>query len=368
MAIRFAAGLLAQSLSSSLRWVRGASRVSSPGAAAKRRSGDFYAALLAMMSHDLRQPLQLVVSVHELLANLLPKGLEHDYLERSDEALMQLSEQLDRLLEAVRVEERVGRLASEAVEIAPLFERLHHEHADRARRKGLDFRIQPLRCAARSDPVLLEGILRNLVRNALNYTPAGGRVLLGCRRRGNALRIEVYDTGIGIASADVLNIFEAFHRCAPEGAGGLGLGLFIVKRAADSLGHKLEVRTVPGHGSRFTVMMHAADMRPLFTPSHSGQPARERAGIARRGWWLPMLAIRQSASGSALPIGRGKHQRLAQLDDLLDSIDIDHVDAGDALGTVLNLQPLRSSDHMVEAVQGDLEDVRLRIIGEAEQR
>jgi two-component system, OmpR family, phosphate regulon sensor histidine kinase PhoR len=105
-----------------------------------------------------------------------------------------------------------------------------------------------------SQPLLLDGILRNLARNALDHTAPGGRVLVGCRRRGATVYLEVHDTGDGIPADKLQNIFEPFFRLNITRSAGLGLGLFIVKRAADCLGHCIEVRSAIGHGSCFSVV------------------------------------------------------------------------------------------------------------------
>ena len=109
-----------------------------------------------------------------------------------------------------------------------------------------------------SQPLLLDGILRNLTRNALDHTPPRGRVLIGCRRRGATIHVEVYDTGDGIPADKLQNIFEPFFRLNTTRSTGLGLGLFIVKRAADCLEHRIEVRSAIGHGSCFSVVARSA--------------------------------------------------------------------------------------------------------------
>jgi two-component system, OmpR family, phosphate regulon sensor histidine kinase PhoR len=101
--------------------------------------------------------------------------------------------------------------------------------------------------------VLLGCILRNLVTNAIRYTEPGGRVLIGCRRKGDEIRIDVYDTGIGIPEDQLPRIFESFARLAPERCNGLGIGLSIVCRALEVLGHRIEVRSVVGEGSLFSI-------------------------------------------------------------------------------------------------------------------
>jgi signal transduction histidine kinase len=101
-------------------------------------------------------------------------------------------------------------------------------------------------------------MLRNLVRNAIDYTPPGGSVFVASRRFGSQLRIEVRDTGVGIPANALSTIFRAFQRGDESRTDGLGLGLFIVKHAADLLGHRIEVRSAEGRGSCFTIVANAA--------------------------------------------------------------------------------------------------------------
>ena len=119
----------------------------------------------------------------------------------------------------------------------------------------LDWRVVPSSLTVRSDPRLLAQMIRNLVSNAVKYTETG-KVLLGCRRRTNTLRIEVWDTGSGIPAEQLSAIFEEFHQLdnpARERSKGLGLGLAIVQRLAELLGHTIDVRSRPGKGSVFSV-------------------------------------------------------------------------------------------------------------------
>jgi two-component system phosphate regulon sensor histidine kinase PhoR len=113
--------------------------------------------------------------------------------------------------------------------------------------------VQTTRAAVVSNPVLLEGILRNLVRNAVTYTEPGGRILIGCRRAQQDLRIDVYDTGVGISPEYLPRIFDAFQRVDSTRADGLGIGLFVVRRAVELLDHRVQVRSAIGCGSRFSV-------------------------------------------------------------------------------------------------------------------
>lgn len=149
----------------------------------------------------------------------------------------------------------------------------HESHASEAARlKGLRLRFRAGPLAARSDPLLLEQILRNLVSNALRYTDHGG-VLVTARTRRRHVVLQVWDTGIGIPLEQQAAVFEEFvqlHNPARERSRGMGLGLAIVHRAARLLGHRLWLRSEPGHGSCFSVELPLA---PLPAPVAAPLPA-----------------------------------------------------------------------------------------------
>jgi signal transduction histidine kinase len=268
----------------------------------RQRLGDFYAALLAIASHDLRQPLQVIVGALELLGRRLAVGPEREQLERGSRASGQLIEQLDLLTEALHLHERTGGIHPQPVALPDVLGKIAQDHGEAARQKGLKLRVVPAGISVMSDPVLLGAILRNLVRNALKYTLPGGRVVVGCRRRGVVCRIEVHDTGVGIPPDHLAIVFDAFQRLDPLRSDGLGLGLFIVKRAAGSLGHRVEVRSVVGKGSSFAVVAEAAR-------ASSAEPSRAlavrppeppgREPILPRGGSL-VLAHPSTASGRVL--------------------------------------------------------------------
>jgi len=219
------------------------------------RANGFYRSLLAMTGHDLRHPLQVIVSVNALLSRSLSGNSEREYLARSLDAGLQLTKQLDRLIEALRVHERLEDFSLQPVHLEFLLENLKREHGGAAQIGGLKLQTVRSRAIVMSDPFLLEGILRNLIYNAIKYTPAGGKIVVGCRRTRDTLRIEVHDTGIGISPDNLSKIFEAFRRLDPTASEGLGLGLFIAHHAADSLGHRIEVRSTAGKGSCFAIVI-----------------------------------------------------------------------------------------------------------------
>jgi two-component system, OmpR family, phosphate regulon sensor histidine kinase PhoR len=222
------------------------------------RANDFYAAVLAMVTHDLRQPLQVIVGSHELLAQKLIAGPERRYLHHAQQASRELASRLDQLTDVFRIKQQSGHVRKEPVPLQPLFQRLAQELAELARTKSIDLRFVCTDATIVSSATILEGMVRNLARNALEHTAFGGHVMVGCRRRGAEIRIEVRDNGAGIAQDQVAHVFQPFTRLDPAAAAGLGLGLFIVKRAADCLGHRIEVRSAPGRGCCFAVAAQAS--------------------------------------------------------------------------------------------------------------
>lgn len=228
-------------------------------AAPATAESDFSAALLAMAGHDLRQPLQVITSAHDVLAQVLDSE-EQEELMRAQDATARLAGMLRQLIEALELRDRSGDNLHVAVPLRPILKDLSAEFAETARLKGIILLVGPVQGVALSHPVLLTGILRNLVRNAIDYTPPGGGVFVTSRGRGPNLRIEVRDTGVGIRAAALSTIFRAFQRADDSRSDGLGLGLglFIVKHAADLLGHRVEVRSTEGRGSCFTIVVQAS--------------------------------------------------------------------------------------------------------------
>jgi two-component system phosphate regulon sensor histidine kinase PhoR len=218
-----------------------------------QRASDFQATLLGMAGHDLRQPLQVIQGTYEWLGARVRTTSDRAWLERGERAIVRLTEQLDDLVGALRLYEYAKSLEISPVPLAPLFWSLCNENEDAALRKGIDLRVCSTRASVMSNPLLLGGILRNLLRNAIKYTESGGRVLIGCRRFGPQVRIDVCDTGVGIAPEQLPRIFEAFARLDAARCDGLGIGLFVVRRAAELLGHHIDVSSCVAQGSRFSV-------------------------------------------------------------------------------------------------------------------
>jgi len=231
---------------------------SAPSCDVAQADSDFSSTLLAMAGHDLRQPLQVITSAHDVLALTLADDVQREELSRAADATAQLAGMLGQLVEALELRERSADDLRIPVPLGPVLEDLAAEFAGTARLKGIIFLVTAARGAAFSHPVLLTGMLRNLIRNAIDYTPPGGAVFVTARRCGRDIRISVRDTGAGIRANALSLIFRAFERADESRTDGLGLGLFIVKHAADLLGHRVEVRSAVGRGSCFTIVANAA--------------------------------------------------------------------------------------------------------------
>jgi two-component system, OmpR family, phosphate regulon sensor histidine kinase PhoR len=219
---------------------------------------EFQTTIVGMLGHDLRQSLHIIQGTYTLLRSRLEEMPQQVWLDRGERAVTKLTEQLNCLVDAFYLAERANALEVSPVGLGPLFWRLQHENDDAAVQRGIDLRAVTTNAHVVSNPVLLGCVLRNLLTNAIRYTEPGGRILIGCRRSGPEIRIDVYDTGIGIPKHQLPRIFESFTRLAPGRSNGLGIGLSIVRRAIEVLGHRIEVRSVVGEGSLFSIHAPAA--------------------------------------------------------------------------------------------------------------
>ena len=221
---------------------------------------------LAVASHDLRQPLHaLGLYVAELQRKL--SGTEQQRLvEQVEHSVEALSTLLNALLDISKLDAGAVIPQIQTCAVDAMLGRIAADYQMLASIKNIRLIVHPCAGYAASDPLLLERILANLVSNAIRYTYQNGSVMVACRRRGNFLRIEVRDNGVGISKADQSNIFREFFQLTQpqlDTSKGLGLGLAIVDRLVKLLGHRLELRSVPGKGSVFALEVPIA--------SHSGK-------------------------------------------------------------------------------------------------
>lgn len=234
---------------------------------------------LAAASHDLRQPVAAIGLMVSLMREQVVAPALRKMIDRVDEALASMETLLKGLLDLSRLESGAARVRLERVPLQVLFDAIAVHETEAAARKGLTLRFRPTTLAVRSDPLLLEQILRNLVTNAVRYSEQG-TVLVAARPRGEQVLLQVWDTGIGISEADQAIVFDEFVQVgnpARESAKGLGLGLSIVKRSAAVLGHTLQLRSRVGHGSCFSLLVPRADDVQALPPLATG-PAQPLAG------------------------------------------------------------------------------------------
>ena len=231
---------------------------------ANRSKTQFFAAA----GHDLRQPLH---AMGLFAAALTEKARDPEVLHvvNSINASVDALEGLfNELLDISKIDSGVLKANPTHFELGAMLDRLRMDFEPEAFERGLRLRIVPTTVYLFSDPVLVERILRNLISNAIRYTKAGG-VLVGARRRGKEVSLEVWDTGIGIPPEQQDRVFEEFYQLAnPErnSRKGLGLGLSIVKRLANLLGSHIELRSIPGRGSVFRVRLPLG-VRPTVDPA-----------------------------------------------------------------------------------------------------
>ena len=221
------------------------------------RANETKTRFLAAASHDLRQPLSSALLFLESIDEQAVAGQDLDYLNKARVALASLSNLLDTLLDVARLDS--GGIEPQYADfpVAAVLDRIVPEFSSVARAAGLGLDFVASSAWVRTDMHLLETVLRNLISNAIRYTPRG-RVLVGCRRRAQGLLISVHDTGIGIEAEHLEAIFSAYYQVPAGGRArttGIGLGLSIVERISTLLSIHREVRSLPGRGSMFAVLV-----------------------------------------------------------------------------------------------------------------
>lgn len=281
-----------------------------------RAKSQFFAAA----SHDLRQPLHAMGLFAAALSEKVRDPEVSNVVNSISASVEALETLFNELLDLSKIDAGAVKPQIADFDIQPLLDRLAMDFEPEAFDKGLRFRLRTFHEYVRSDPMLLERILRNLITNALRYTRHGG-VLVGCRRRGRNLRIEVWDSGVGISPEQQQRVFEEFVQIGnPERdrRKGLGLGLSIVKRLTTLLRHPLQLISRPGTGSLFRIDLPigrqppAAAQRPerraASIEDFSGtrilvvddeQAVLDGMGALLRGWGCEVIACPSTADALA---------------------------------------------------------------------
>ena len=217
---------------------------------------------LRAANHDLRQPL---ATLKILIYNCLTESDEShrkDLLHTMDVSVSIMEDLLGALLQIGQLD--AGQIVARVTtfQLSTIFDRLRIQFAHQAKEKGLKLRFVGARYTIKSDKALLERIITNLLANAIRYTDVGG-VVVGCRPRGRNLSIEVWDSGRGIAPEHLPRIFDEFYQVSSSRRTqrpGLGLGLNIVRRLSELLGHSIDVSSLPGRGSVFSLTVEPGDV------------------------------------------------------------------------------------------------------------
>lgn len=237
---------------------------------------------LAAASHDILQPLNAARLYATSLVERDRTAGQPDLAENIDASLDAVEEILTALLEISRLDGGALKPELSSFRLDELMRQLQREFEPSAQEKGLKLVFMPTSLTLRSDRRLLRRLLQNLISNAIKYTP-GGKVLIGCRRRGAQVAVEVIDTGLGIPQSKQKTVFREFQRLdqGARVARGLGLGLSIVQRIARALDHGLTLDSAPGRGTRFSVLVPRAAPLPAMATGSAPRtsPAGQLAGM-----------------------------------------------------------------------------------------
>ena len=310
----------------------------------------------ASASHDLRQPLHAIALFGAVLEKDLQGQPQHTNATRLMRAVNALGTSLDTMLDVSRLDAGVIEPALQNVALNTVFQSVNQVLASFADEKGLQLRLRASPLWVHTDPHLLQRLLSNLVENAIKYTSHGG-VLVLARARGQAVWIDVIDTGVGIAPEHQEMIYQEFYQVSNPGrdrAQGLGIGLSIVRRLSALLSHPVELHSLPGRGSRFRVKLPLATAPdPALSDARNGMESADHITHAGSTLALPrrvllvddeadigvaMTAL-LSAHGIHVTIARDEAEALAAFTDAtFDALLCDYRLAGGADGLALGLR------------------------------
>jgi two-component system, sensor histidine kinase len=254
------------------------------------RANRFKTRFFTAVGHDLLQPLHAARLSASTLAETESTSPQRLVAQRIEHALATIEELLKSILDISKLEAGVISPTLRPVALDDLFASLVLDIEPQAKAKGLVLRWHRSGLGVVSDPLMLRRILQNLLANAVQYTERGS-ILLASRRRGDDVRVEVWDTGPGIGEADRDMIFEEFQRGAGADRptiGGFGLGLSIVRRMADTLGHPLQLCSLPGRGTRFSLTAPRW-MKPSVSDAAPVQIATQSAASGLNGAYVAVI-------------------------------------------------------------------------------
>lgn len=215
---------------------------------------------LASAAHDIRQPVHALGLYADWLGS--EPELVHELAPKIVDATKAVNRLFDSLFDLARLDSGKIRLNVGPVDVGKLLRDLELQYRPLCEAKGLQFRVRCGGGSVLSDPILLQRVLGNLISNAVKYTQRGG-ILVASRGARHGLRIEIWDTGVGIAPVHQREIFREFYKVPVHGGteDGFGLGLYIVARLTHILGHPLTLASRPGRGTVFRLALHPTDAR-----------------------------------------------------------------------------------------------------------
>ncbi|MBZ7925370.1 response regulator [Ensifer adhaerens] len=343
---------------------------------------------LAAASHDLRQPIHALGLFISTLGALgrngdVPARSACELAERARSVIGNLSGLLDALLDISKLDAGVLTVAREPVALRRLFSDLKAEYAGIAGGQGLDWRVMTTDIWVDTDPMMLKRILDNLISNAFRYTQTG-TVLLGCRRRGAEVEIQVWDTGVGIPKAEQEAVFEEFVQLANparDRTQGLGLGLAIVERTAALLGHRVKVVSKEGRGSTFSIIVPVTAPLPVSPSSRAGPAAAtqnggiivvddERDALDATALLLTTLGYRVYAGRSAAAACREHAKAASQNEAPVDLVLTDYrlEDGQTGIGAIRDVSRYFGRDVPALILSGDTSPARLKEVTESGYR
>ena len=305
---------------------------------------------IAAASHDILQPLNAARLFTSTLVERMKRSKDGELVRNVDSSLEAVEEILSALLDISRLDAGAMKADAAPFRIDEILQALALEFGAAARKKGLKFTVVPCGLALNADRKLLRRVLQNFVSNAIKYTREG-RVLMGCRRHGRMLRIEVHDTGPGIPQSKFGVIFQEFQRLHTDGDGisGLGLGLSIVERMAKVLDAPVHVRSSLGKGSVFVIDIPVAEaVKTAQAPKLRRMPRPALAGalcvlvIDNERPILKGMELLLQGWGNLVETATGRDEALAvlaRLDGRIDMILADyHLNNEDGISVIRTLR------------------------------
>jgi len=304
---------------------------------------------VASAAHDLRQPLHALGMFCAALEQQLQDTPQRPLVRNMMNAIEALEGSFGAMLDISRLDAGVVQAAPQTFPIREVFRRLYQQFGGDAEARGLSLRFRATRRIVRSDPLLLERVLANLVQNALRYTRTGG-VLVAARRHPRGVALEVWDTGVGIPEDKREMIFREFYQIDnPERdrGRGLGMGLAIVQRLCNLLEHPLEVSSTVGRGSVFRVVVPAGDASAIDTPTSEADTLPPRKlGVVTVLLIDDELAIRDATRELLRPL----HVDVLTAGTIAEAVELAG-EARDRLDLILSDWRLRGQENGVQAVR-----------------